>query len=235
MQKTRGFSILFVSIFLNLLILNQNAVAQETGAYRLFGWETGDGVVLDTDGYWSAPAGYGGTIKYIDTNEASEGSRSSRFSPDSNSWFESGLIRKSFDYDCFYRYSVLIRSSGWNQILLGRDWSGYSKLWVDIKSTVAAATVEIQIEDDMTPSPLSMGRKYNITPGQWVTLEYDLADAEQAKLLDLSKIASMYVLVTWAQTHTKVYFKAIIPGKTFLNLKVIIMVTQAVPCLGSRP
>ncbi|MFH0920946.1 MAG: putative Ig domain-containing protein [Fibrobacterota bacterium] len=206
MHKNSVYSIILVSLLLNLGIFNQNIIAQETGTHRLFGWEEGDGVVLDTSGGWNAPAGYGGTIRYINSVEASEGSQSSCFSPDSNSWFESGLIRKSYDYDCFYRYSKLIRTSGWHPILLGRDWSGYSKLWVDVKSTVAAATIEIQIEDNMTPSPLSMGRKYNITPGQWVTLEYDLASAEQAKLLDLSKIASMYVLVTWAQTHTKVYF-----------------------------
>lgn len=74
-----------------------------------------------------------------------------------------------------------------------RDWSGYDRLLVDVKSTKAAATFAILLEDDVCEPYLD--RVYAIESGKWMTVAFDLAGAAKAKLLDPSKMANLFLAV----------------------------------------
>src|SRR3989339_1864815 len=187
-----------------LFILTLYAYANEPGTLKLFGWEEEDGVTLNTDGSWDPPAGYGGAFTKISTADASEGTRSSRYDT-TTSWEVSGLISGSLGWSVLYRNPKVLRTSGWHPLILGSDWSGYPKLWIDIKAEKANAKISVQIEDDMTPYPQSMERVYDVPGGEWVTVEYDLKSAEDNNLLDLGKIISMYVVVKGLSAFSRVY------------------------------
>ncbi|MFH0920154.1 MAG: T9SS type A sorting domain-containing protein, partial [Fibrobacterota bacterium] len=101
--------------------------------------------------------------------------------------------------------SPLIHTSGWHVQKMGANWSGYAKFWMDVKSTLATATITVQVEDNLTPHPRSMSRNIQVPAGEWVTVEYDLLTAENMKLLNRGNIASFYVVSTKIGNYTKIY------------------------------
>jgi hypothetical protein len=103
----------------------------------------------------------------------------------------------------YQRVANVFRTSGWHHLALGNDWSTHDRLWVDVRCGDAAATVTLQIEDDLSPAPVV--RTYRVPKGGWRTLEYDLAGAEKAKLLDRDCIASLYVTVRDLDAATPVH------------------------------
>ncbi|MFH0980556.1 MAG: sialidase family protein [Planctomycetota bacterium] len=102
------------------------------------------------------------------------------------------------------------------------DWSAYDRLRLDAKSTKSAAHLRLILEDGLiTPF---LHRVYKVPAGEWVTLEFDLAEAGRerevalspaeakrigkekvkARLLDLSRMANAGVLLEQADTPTAI-------------------------------
>jgi len=191
------FFVLVSALALSLFV--SMSMAAEEGVFRLFGWELSDGV---DSTIWAAPSGYPVSFA-ITTDEKSEG-LNSKWNDFSSGWAASDLKSGSLSWANIYRYK-LIRTSGWHVRTMGSNWSGYRKFWIDIKSTLASATIIVQVEDNLTPHPQSMNRTYLVPAGEWVTLEYDLMAAESLKLLDRSHVASFYILTTRLGNNTKLY------------------------------
>jgi hypothetical protein len=70
-----------------------------------------------------------------------------------------------------------------------RDWSGFKQLRVDVKSTKATARFAVLLEDDEC-EPL-LDRVCDLPAGKWVTVVFDLAEAEKKKLLDPRRMAGI--------------------------------------------
>jgi len=194
------FFILVSALVLGLFV--PMAMAAEEGVLRLFGWEASDGVDSTS---WRAPAGYPYTISNITTDDKSEG-LNSKYNDLSTGWYATALKSSSGSqpWDILYRYP-LIHTSGWHVQIMGANWSGYAKFWIDIKSTLATATITVQVEDNLTPHPRSMSRNIQVPAGEWVTVEYDLDSAEYHNLLNRGNIASFYVIPTRIGDYTKIY------------------------------
>ncbi|MFH1022299.1 MAG: sialidase family protein [Planctomycetota bacterium] len=103
----------------------------------------------------------------------------------------------------FQRASGIFRTCGWHQGAFGSDWSTHPRLWMDIKSSEAPAVIGVEVEDNLSPDLVV--RTFRVPKGEWTTLEFDLAGAEKARLLDRSKIASFYVRAANIEGGTTLY------------------------------
>ncbi|MFH1022309.1 MAG: sialidase family protein [Planctomycetota bacterium] len=81
----------------------------------------------------------------------------------------------------------ILNGCGWMAARgLAGDWSGFDRLRLDIKSTAAPAKIKIRVADSqIVPLP---ERICDVAPGKWVTLEFDMAAASDAKRLDRGKL-----------------------------------------------
>ncbi len=102
----------------------------------------------------------------------------SRFYPDTREGFEAHRLMTSFQW--------LTRADP-----TLRDWSGYERLWVDVRCETTAK-LWLALEDDVIEPPVM--RTYEIPKGRWVTLEVDLDEATRVRGLDLAKIANFWLL-----------------------------------------
>ncbi|MHC4916798.1 MAG: sialidase family protein [Planctomycetota bacterium] len=154
---------------------------------------------------WRAGGGYPCYLFGLNTDEKSQGKQSLRRGYEKG-WAVGSLKSGKFQSNrpgVYRRAATLLRTSGWHSKALGSDWSGGQRLLVDVKSTGAAATLAIEVEDELAPLPLP--RTYAVPKGRWVTLCYDLAAAGKAGLLDAGKITSLYVLLKRLEGPTSVY------------------------------
>ncbi|KKL03732.1 hypothetical protein LCGC14_2623190, partial [marine sediment metagenome] len=71
-----------------------------------------------------------------------------------------------------------------------RDWSAYTRLLVDVKGSVAAK-LRLFIEDDFIEPPVVAA--YDVPPGEWVTLELDLARAVRQRKLNTSRMVNLWI------------------------------------------
>jgi len=193
---------------------------QQKGTKLLFGFEEDDfrkiGATRREDGVWRADYGYPYDFHGLTGEDASQG-RMSKVTRFRTGWV-GGMLKARWagkppgdgrGYGGWCRNKSLyvgrmLLAYGWRK-RLERDWSGFPKLWMDVKSTDAPAVIEIQVEDDFTPTAMFMGRKFKIPAGKWVTLEYDLAGARDARVLDPARIACFYVLATKIQGPTNIF------------------------------
>ncbi|MFH0920234.1 MAG: T9SS type A sorting domain-containing protein [Fibrobacterota bacterium] len=169
----------------------------EPGTLRLFGWETSDNVSGTTWKYYP-----------LVTDQYSEGSVSSihDLGPDATGWVVNYFKTSTTEYSELYRYGTLIKTVGWpHGTYFGTDWSSYSKLWFDMKSSDDTAIIELHLEDNMTPYPYALKRNYRIPAGTWVTCEYNLDSAKARHLFNPSDVVSLAVLVKKIGNNTKLY------------------------------
>lgn len=107
----------------------------------------------------------------------------SRYYPNTREGFEAHRLMTSFQW--------LTRA---DRTL--RDWSGYERLWVDVRCKTTAE-LWLALEDDVIEPPVM--RTFRIPKGIWVTLEVDLDQAVASRGLDLAKIANFWLLGRAAQ------------------------------------
>ncbi len=91
------------------------------------------------------------------------------------------------------RQGGVLKSWGWFYRVLGTDWSGYDRLWIDVFSEDGVLRVRTELEDDKLPEPVR--RAFDVPKGRWVTLEIDLAAAVDAVHLDLENVRVLDMLV----------------------------------------
>jgi len=72
-----------------------------------------------------------------------------------------------------------------------RDWSGYDKLLIDMKVSTAMR-VQVALEDEMITPPVM--RAFEMSGGEWFTLEIDLKQAAKERQIDLQSIANFWIL-----------------------------------------
>jgi len=187
--------------FPTLLVLGVfllNAYCSEPGTLRLFGWETSDNVSDSTA--WKGSS--------LVKDEFSEGLVSASRILDSTvaGWIAGYFKTNTTPYSEIYRYGRLIKTVGWpHGTYFGTDWSAYSRLWFDVKSSDDTAVIELHMEDSMTPYPYAVKRSYRIPAGTWVTCEYNLDSAKALHLLNSSGAVSLAVLVKKIGGSTKLY------------------------------
>ncbi|OGS36881.1 MAG: hypothetical protein A2293_08370 [Elusimicrobia bacterium RIFOXYB2_FULL_49_7] len=187
--------------FLLVLIVGfffSNVFCAETGTLRLFGWEASDNVSDTTT--WKSNS--------LVKDQYSEGLVSAirDLGPDVASWVVGYFKTSTTPYSELYRYGRLIKTVGWpHGTYFGTDWSSYSKLWFDVKSSDDTAIIELHLEDNMTPYPYALKRSYRIPAGTWVTCEYNLDSADALHLFNPSNVVSIAVLVKKIGNNTKLY------------------------------
>ncbi len=96
----------------------------------------------------------------------------------------------------------MFNSFGKFKRMFPRDWSGYARLLVDVRSTSAAASFSILLEDDDCEPYLD--RIYKLPAGKWVTVVFDLADAKKQKMLDPAKMAGIMLAVEKVEGATEI-------------------------------
>ncbi|MFH0920722.1 MAG: T9SS type A sorting domain-containing protein [Fibrobacterota bacterium] len=104
------------------------------------------------------------------------------FSQDAVSWYLSGTIPP--ENNILTMQGVIFKTFGYFGTWMGIDWSGYDRLRIDVKSTVDSCVLWLQLQDELT-SPFIV-RQYRVPANQWVTLEFNLADAAQEIKVPLS-------------------------------------------------
>jgi len=73
-----------------------------------------------------------------------------------------------------------------------KNWSGYDRLWIDVRCDAAPVDVWLAVEDHVLEPPVM--RTYRVPPGRWGTLELDLKEAARARGLDLARISNFWLL-----------------------------------------
>ena len=97
--------------------------------------------------------------------------------------------------------SVILNTFQWLAHTRGdlRDWSGWDRLWVDVK-TVKPLEVRLWLEDETIEPPVT--RTFQVPAGGWVTLEVDLEAAGRDRGLDLKHVANFYLLAVAGESTT---------------------------------
>ncbi|OGS36675.1 MAG: hypothetical protein A2293_13300 [Elusimicrobia bacterium RIFOXYB2_FULL_49_7] len=110
------------------------------------------------------------------------------FSQDAASWYFSGTIPP--ENNILTMQGIIFKTYGNFENWMGRDWSGYDRLRIDVKSTVDSCVLWLQLHDELS-SPFIV-RQYHVPANQWVTLEFNLADAAQERKVPLSGAGAAY-------------------------------------------
>ncbi len=71
-----------------------------------------------------------------------------------------------------------------------RDWSAYRALLADVKVSAATA-VRVFVEDDFIEPPVVA--TYDVPPGEWVTLELDIARAARQRKLNTKDMVNLWI------------------------------------------
>ncbi|MFH0919841.1 MAG: T9SS type A sorting domain-containing protein [Fibrobacterota bacterium] len=132
----------------------------------------------------------GGSYGTLFQGDATEGlwAVGKDFGSDAVSWYltsppvpENSLI---------YTQGKVFYTFGFLESWLGSDWSGYDRLRIDAKSTVDSCVVWLTLQDELT-SPFFI-RRYVVPANQWVTLEFNLAEAAKEIKVPLSSQGALY-------------------------------------------
>ncbi len=83
------------------------------------------------------------------------------------------------------KVGLLLNTFGAFRNFYPRDWSGYAKLRLDIKSEGAPLRLRVEIEDSVIAPPLR--RVYRVPADKWVAVEFDLAEAARLREVELSE------------------------------------------------
>ncbi|OGS37010.1 MAG: hypothetical protein A2293_02205 [Elusimicrobia bacterium RIFOXYB2_FULL_49_7] len=94
------------------------------------------------------------------------------------------------DNPLIYLYGKIFYTFGFLENWLGADWSGYDRMRIDIKSTLDSCVVWLSLQDELT-SPFII-RRYVVPMNEWVTLEFNLADASKEIQVPLSGAGTTY-------------------------------------------
>ncbi len=100
------------------------------------------------------------------------------------------------------RAITIFNSFGKFKGMFPRDWSAYARLLVDVRSTKAAATFSVLVEDDDCEPYLD--RVYRLPAAKWVTVAFDLNDAKKQKMLDPAEMAGIMLAVEKVDGATEV-------------------------------
>jgi len=92
-------------------------------------------------------------------------------------------IRRGTHYNVLRRRAVL-NSYPWFRKRFPADWSGYDRLRLDVQSG-AAGRLRIDLEDELCQPQAR--RTFAVPKGQWVTLEFPLAEAAKLHTIPLPK------------------------------------------------
>ncbi|MFH0922037.1 MAG: T9SS type A sorting domain-containing protein [Fibrobacterota bacterium] len=110
------------------------------------------------------------------------------FSSDAVSWYlTSPLVPEN---NILYTQGRVFQTYGFLESWMGSDWSGYDRMRMDIKSTTDSCVVWLSLQDELT-SPFLI-RRYVVPGNQWVTLEFNLADAAKEIQVPLSGEGAAY-------------------------------------------
>jgi len=97
-----------------------------------------------------------------------------------------------------YRWSKSCFSTfGWFREAIPADWSGYDLFRIDIKSTKSEFEFLLEFEDEECDPPVS--HRFTIKPGEWVSLEVDLAKMKEERGVNLKKMYNVWVF-SWRNT-----------------------------------
>ncbi|MGQ9663362.1 MAG: sialidase family protein, partial [Kiritimatiellia bacterium] len=156
---------------------------------------------------WRLKAGYPYDLgPRLTQQDASEGrqalarSYQSRWEMD---FLKSSEQRRRESPGVYSRVATLLRTSGWQHLCFGTNWTGFARLWFDAKTSDAAATLTLALRDEYCP--LAISRTWELAPGKWVTLEFDLEGAASAGLLDLSCITDVRLMVQQIAGPTTIF------------------------------
>ncbi|MFH1023191.1 MAG: sialidase family protein [Planctomycetota bacterium] len=87
-----------------------------------------------------------------------------------------------------HTHGSLAKWAGHFQKWFPTDWSGYGRLRMDFKSAKAAVRVRVILYDEIALPPAV--RVFPVPPGDWVTLDFDLAGASKLHEMNLSEEAA---------------------------------------------
>ncbi|MFH0918722.1 MAG: T9SS type A sorting domain-containing protein [Fibrobacterota bacterium] len=93
------------------------------------------------------------------------------------------------------RIGKILNFHGFFSRALPTDWSGYAKLWIDLKIPGSVgARIRLELEDKYLRTPIV--RNYQVPAGQWVTLEVDLLRAVSERGMDLTRMSALQMMIT---------------------------------------
>lgn len=76
--------------------------------------------------------------------------------------------------------------------ILPMDWSGYARLRFDLFAKGRPVTVRVSLEDRQIVPPVE--RCFSVPADTWVTLEFELDDAEKKAGLNLKEMANLFII-----------------------------------------
>jgi len=91
------------------------------------------------------------------------------------------------------RTGRVLNAFGWLRKAMPQDWSAGEMLRMDVKIEGAWARLCLELEDEAIADPVV--REFRVKPGEWTTLEVDLAEAKRQRRLDLRRMATLQLYV----------------------------------------